>query len=139
MSSMSIPHGGTLINRMVPSDQRADLERRASEFPKVTLNARERSDLDLIAVGAYSPIEGFMGRKDYEGVRDSMHLANGLPWSLPIILAVNRDQADSLRDGREVALVEDTGAIVAVLHLEERYQRDKAQAARAIYRTEDRK
>jgi hypothetical protein len=95
MSSLSIPHGGVLINRMVSSDQRPEFERRAGEFPKVTLNARERSDLDLIAVGAYSPIEGFMGRKDYESVRDTMHLANGLPWSLPIILAVGQDQASS--------------------------------------------
>jgi sulfate adenylyltransferase len=124
---------------MVPSDQRTDLERRAGEYPKVTLNARERSDLDLIAVGAYSPIEGFMGKKDYETVRDTMHLANGLPWSLPIILAVDQDQAASLRDGGDVALVEETGAVVAILHLEERFQRDKTHAARAIYRTEDRK
>jgi sulfate adenylyltransferase len=138
MSSLSIPHGGVLINRMVSSDQRPEFERRAGEFPKVTLNARERSDLDLIAVGAYSPIEGFMGRKDYESVRDTMHLANGLPWSLPIILAVGQDQASSLRDGRDVALVDDAGAVAAILHLEERYQRDKAHAARSIYRTEDR-
>ncbi len=139
MSSLSIPHGGVLINRMVPSDQRTDLERRAGEYPKVTLNTRERSDLDLIAVGAYSPIEGFMGKKDYETVRDTMHLANGLPWSLPIILAVDQDQAASLRDGRNVALVEETGAVVAILHLEERFQRDKIHAARSIYHTEDRK
>ncbi len=139
MSSLSIPHGGVLIDRMVPPGQRAELERRAAEFPKLTLNARERSDLDLIAVGAYSPIEGFMGRKDYECVRDTMHLANGLPWTLPIILAVDQDQAASLRDGRDVALTDETGAIVAIQHLEERYQRDKGQAARSIYRTEDRK
>jgi sulfate adenylyltransferase len=139
MSIQSIPHGGVLINRMVPAEQRADQEARAAKLPKIALNARERSDLDLIATGAYSPIEGFMGRKDYESVRDAMHLANGLPWSLPIILAVDQDQAASLRDGQDAALTDETGAIVAILHLEERYQRDKAQAARSIYRTEDRK
>jgi sulfate adenylyltransferase len=139
MSIQSIPHGGTLINRMVPAEQRADQERRAAELPKIALNARERSDLDLIATGAYSPIEGFMGRKDYESVRDAMHLASGLPWSLPIILAVDQGQAAALKDGRDVALTEESGAIVAILHLDERYQRDKAQAARSIYRTEDRK
>lgn len=139
MSSLSVPHGGTLISRMAPPDQREELEHKAREFPKITLNARERSDLDLIAVGAYSPIDGFMGRKDYESVRDHMRLAGGLPWSLPIVLAVSQEQAAPLRDGREVALVEDGGAVVAVLHLEERYQRDKGLAARAIYRTEDRK
>jgi sulfate adenylyltransferase len=139
MSNLSIPHGGVLINRMVPAEQRADQEARAAKLPKIALNARERSDLDLIATGAYSPIEGFMGRKDYESVRDAMHLANGMPWSLPIILAVGQDQAASLRDGHDVALTDEAGVIVAILHLEERYQRDKAQAARSIYRTEDRK
>jgi sulfate adenylyltransferase len=128
---------GTLVDRMAPKEQRPELERKAAELPKVALNAREQSDLDLIAVGAYSPLEGFMGRKDYEGVRDAMHLANGRPWSLPIILAVDHDQAKSLRDGRDVALTDERGSALAILHLEERYQRDKGHAARAIYRTED--
>src|SRR3989344_3745686 len=130
---------GTLVDCMAPKEQRPELERKAAELPKVALNAREQSDLDLIAVGAYSPLEGFMGRKDYEGVRDTMHLANGRPWSLPIILAVDHDQAKSLHDGRDEALADERGNAHAILHLEERYQRDKAHAARAIYRTEDQK
>ncbi len=139
MPNRSIPHGGTLVNRMVPKEQRPELDRTAAGLPKVALNAREQSDLDLIAVGAYSPIEGFMGRKDYESVRDAMHLANGLPWSLPIILAVDQEQAKPLHDGRDVALTDERGTVLAILHLEERYQRDKSHAARAIYRTEDTK
>ncbi|MEO5657691.1 MAG: sulfate adenylyltransferase [Nitrospiria bacterium] len=133
----SLPHGGHLINRMVPIDHRAEAERRAAGLPKVVLNAREQSDLDLIAVGGYSPIEGFMGQKDYESVRDGMRLANGLPWSLPIILAVDRERAGTLKDGQEIALTDEQGTVLGLLHLEERYQRDKAHAARAIYRTED--
>lgn len=133
----SLPHGGHLINRMVPPDHRAEAERRSAELPKVVLNAREQSDLDLIAVGGYSPIEGFMGQKDYESVRDGMRLANGLPWSLPIILAVDHERAGTLKDGQEIALTDERGTVLGLLHLEERYQRDKAHAARAIYRTED--
>ncbi|MBI3606768.1 MAG: sulfate adenylyltransferase [Nitrospirae bacterium] len=139
MPDRSIPHGETLVNRMAPTEQRPEFERKAAGLPKIALNAREQSDLDLIAVGAYSPIEGFMGRKDYESVRDTMHLANGLPWSLPIILAVDQEQAKPLHDGRDVALTDERGTVLAILHLEERYQRDKAHAARAIYRTEDTK
>jgi sulfate adenylyltransferase len=139
MSSLSLPHGGTLVNRIAPKERRAELERAAGPLPKVALNAREQSDLDLIAVGAYSPLEGFMGRKDYESVRDGMRLTNGLAWSLPIILAVDQDQAKSLRDGSDVALTDERGTVLAILHLEERYQRDKAHAAKAIYRTEDTK
>lgn len=139
MSMLSIPHGGRLINRLAPNDRRTDVERRAAGLLSVALNAREQSDLDLIAVGAYSPLDGFMGRKDYESVRDTMHLANGLPWSLPIILAVDHDRAKPLKDGQEVALTDERGTVLGILHLQERFQRDKAQAARAIYRTEDTK
>src|SRR3972149_4141882 len=131
MPNRSIPHGGVLVNRIAPKEQRPELERKAAGLPKIAINAREQSDLDLIAVGAYSPIEGFMGRKDYESVRDTMRLANGRPWSLPIILAVDHDQAKSLHDGRDVALTDEQGTVLAILHLEERYQRAKAHAARA--------
>src|SRR5919199_1347302 len=71
-------------------------------LPRVFLGPRALSDLDLIAVGAFSPLDGFLGRRDYESVLERMRLANGLPWSLPITLAVSPAEAEPLEEGREV-------------------------------------
>ena len=76
------PHGGTLVDRL---GERPD---GVGSLERVTLTSREVSDLDMLAVGALSPLEGFMGRDDYDRVVDEMHLAGGLPWALPVCLAV---------------------------------------------------
>ena len=87
------PHGGTLVDRTGSSPDDLDA------LEVVTLTPREVSDLDLLASGALSPLEGFMGREDYDSVVESMHLVGGLPWALPVCLAV--DEAPS---GDRVAL-----------------------------------
>ncbi|MCH7923438.1 MAG: sulfate adenylyltransferase, partial [Nitrospinae bacterium] len=87
MHGLIAPHGGKLINRVLEADESAAAEERAADLPQVALNARAISDLELIATGAFSPLEGFMGRQDYQGVIKDMRLSNGLPWSLPITLA----------------------------------------------------
>src|SRR5205809_2463027 len=81
------PHGGRLIDRLVHGEEADELRRRAADLPSLHLNARQLSDLELIASGAFSPLEGFMERADYDNVVEEMHLANGLPWTIPITLA----------------------------------------------------
>src|SRR5438067_169251 len=98
------PHGGTLINREVAGSKRARLIAAASSLPALRLSARAISDLELIATGAYSPLEGFLTEADYLSVRDHLRLANGLAWSLPITLAVTSEQARALTPGADVAL-----------------------------------
>src|ERR1043165_16693 len=93
------PHGGVLVNREVAGEDRAWLVEAASELPALRLGARAVSDLELIATGAYSPLEGFLGEADYVSVRDHMRLANGVVWSLPVTLAVNEEEASALRTG----------------------------------------
>ena len=75
------PHGGTLINRFTPPEQKAALLGKAEKLPRIALDARQISDLELIAIGAVSPLDGFMGKADYESVVHKMRLASGLPVS----------------------------------------------------------
>ena len=130
------PHGGALVNREVRGRERDQLMRRATGFPKLQLNARQISDLAMIATGAYSPIEGFLGEADYNGVVENMRLANGVAWSIPITLAVSSDKAYTLRIGEDIALYQDHH-LVGVLHLAEKYTYDKAREAELVYRTTD--
>src|SRR2546430_1949227 len=98
------PHGGTLINREVSGAEREALLSRAEQLEKIELNAREISDLEMIGIGAFSPLVGFMLRADYESVRDNKHLASGLPWTIPITLSVKAEDAGRYREGKEIAL-----------------------------------
>ncbi|MGN6757111.1 MAG: sulfate adenylyltransferase, partial [Thermomicrobiales bacterium] len=129
------PHGGRLVNRLASPAQAVELRKRLGGLPRVTLNARTLSLLDLLAVGAYSPLDGFLGQADYESVLDRMRLANGLPWSIPITLGVTPAQAESLREGEEVALADEAGRVIGVLNLRSRYERQTEREAAAVYRT----
>jgi sulfate adenylyltransferase len=94
------------------------------------------SDLELIAVGAFSPLAGFMGRADYERVVHEMRLASGLIWSVPVTLPVEAEFARSLKEGAEVALKED-GRVLAVMEVAEVYPYDKGLEAELVYRTRE--
>lgn len=131
------PHGGRLIHRLIPQEEREETRRRATGLKKVYLNRRQLSDLDLIGIGAMSPLEGFMGRADYDRVVDDMRLQSGLPWSIPVTLAVTEAEAALLRDGTEVALVDEEGQLKGLLTVEERYRYDKVREAKEVYRTAD--
>ena len=135
MSETIAPHGGTLIDRFVPAAERTAVAERAATLPRIPLNARQISDLELIATGAASPLTGFMSRDDYEGVVHKMRLANGLPWSIPVTLAVTPEQAEGLRPGAQAALTDSTGSIVAVLNVRDIYPYDKQVEAENVYRT----
>jgi sulfate adenylyltransferase len=131
------PHGGELILNLANEAEQAELRTLASTLPQITIGARQLADLEMLANGAYSPLRGFMTRADYLGVVNDMHLSNGLPWSIPITLAVTNEQAASIREGQQVALVNEAGALQAVLTVEEKYAYDKQHEARNVYRTEE--
>jgi sulfate adenylyltransferase len=135
--SLIAPHGGELIlNRATASEQAALLEL-AKNLPQITIGSRQLADLEMLAIGAYSPLRGFMTRTDYLGVVNTMHLSNGLPWSIPITLSTSAEQARNLTVGSQIALVNSGGAVQALLTLEEKYSYDKQLEARQVYRTED--
>jgi sulfate adenylyltransferase len=91
----------------------------------------------MLANGAYSPLGGFMTRDDYESVVNTMHLSDGLPWSIPITLAVTTDQAQAIAVGAQVALVDEQGVLQAVMTVNEKFGYDKQLEAHKVYRTED--
>ena len=120
------PHGGELVDRA--GERPDDLD----SLEVVTLTSREVSDLDMIGSGALSPLEGFMRRKDYERVVDQMRLASGLPWALPVCLAVDDEPR-----GDRVALADETGRKLAVLEVADVYDYDKDREAEQCFRTTD--
>jgi sulfate adenylyltransferase/3'-phosphoadenosine 5'-phosphosulfate synthase len=131
------PHGGQLINRFVTGTHREALLAKARTLPTLQLDERAQSDVEMIAAGAFSPLRGFLGEKDYHSVVEHMRLANGLPWSIPVALQVFRPQADQLKEGSEVALTDERGVVLAILELAERYTPNREQEAQKVYRTTD--
>lgn len=127
--------GGELSDLKAPQSERAALKAHAASLPSVALGARDLSDLEMLASGAFSPLTGFMGEADYTRSRDEMRLANGVPWSIPITLAVNEPAAQSLKPGIDVALRTEAGQPLAILKLAEIYKVDRAREAEAVFGT----
>ena len=132
------PHGGTLVNLLADEATAAAFASEATNLPKLVPNERELSDLEMLAVGALSPLTGFQSEADYHSVLDSMHLTNGLAWAIPVVLSVDEAQAHQLGGGGSVALLPAEGAApIAVLRVSGTFKRDKGKEAVAVYRTDD--
>jgi sulfate adenylyltransferase len=131
-ATLVTPHGGTLVDRTVTGAEADQLRAHAATLPLVTLTDTQAADLEMIAVGAMSPIKGFLGKADYESVVERCRLADGTVWSLPITLRVHEDVA-----GDEVALASPDGQLLAVMQVTERYAGDKQREAELVYRTTD--
>jgi ATP sulfurylase len=129
---MIAPHGGKLINRILEGPERDALLARAKTLPQLELDAWGLSDVEMIAIGGFSPLQGFLGRADYESVVTKCRLANGLVWSIPVTLAVSQAQAAHLKG--DVALTAQ-GTVVAMLHQVESYTPDKTKEAEHVFRT----
>ncbi|MHB8483717.1 MAG: sulfate adenylyltransferase [Nitrospiria bacterium] len=134
----SIPHGGKLINRILNEQERKEALAKAMTLKKKHLTTREISDLEMIAIGAFSPLEGFMGKADYEGVIRQMRLSNGLPWTIPVTLSATDDEAASFKNEKELALLSENGEVLAILHLKEIFPQEKETEAVKVYRTDSR-
>jgi sulfate adenylyltransferase len=135
---MIAPHGGKLVNRTANSPQAAaELREGVKGLRSLTLTGRELNDLALIGNGALSPLTGFMTRKDYETVVTSMRLEGGLPWSIPVVLGVDREEAPS--PGTRAALYGGEGELRGVIDVEDVFEHDKRHEAKNVYRTEDEK
>lgn len=138
MSETIQAHGGTLINQLVEGNAREELLQLAATLPVITVNKWTISDIDLIAVGGFSPLTGFMEEKDYHSVVESMRLSSGLVWSIPITLAVNQARAAMLEIGQQVALVgELDGVVYAILDVRSIYTADQQNEALKVFKTTD--
>jgi sulfate adenylyltransferase len=130
------PHGGQLINLVVDREDAADLKGESKDFPSWDLTPRQTCDLELLLNGGFSPLAGFMTKADYEGVCGEMKLQSGLIWPIPITLDVSEAFAKNLKPGSsKIALRDAEGVMVAVLHVEEIWQPDRAAEAKAVFGT----
>jgi sulfate adenylyltransferase len=118
------PHGGALVDRLGERPDGVDA------LETLTLTSREVSDLDMLATGALSPLDGFMGRDDYESVVEDMRLSSGLAWALPVCLAV-----PAAPKGDRVALADEAGRLLAVLDVADTYEYDREREAERCFRT----
>ncbi len=129
------PHGGKLNQREVTGDAAEALADKAQSLPKRQLNSRELSDLELLANGGFSPIDGFMTEADYKSSRDSMHLTNGLPWSIPVTLSASKEQAATFKG--DITLTDADGTPLAIMTVAETYAYDKKDEANKVFRTDE--
>ncbi|HLJ68844.1 MAG TPA: sulfate adenylyltransferase [Chloroflexota bacterium] len=132
----AVPHGGTLVNRFATGEDANRLATEAAGLVTLELSARELSDVEMLAIGGYSPLKGFMTRADYDSVVRNMRLENGLPWTIPVTLSIDGDEASRIRAGNRVALAY-RGERLAVLDVQDVFRRDKSLEAREVYRTTD--
>ncbi|MEH2400584.1 sulfate adenylyltransferase [Nostoc sp.] len=131
------PHGGQLVNRIATPEERAEFLSKADFLPRVQLDDRAVSDLEMIAIGAFSPLTGFMNQEDYDRTVTEMRLANGLVWSIPITLSVSEEVASRLKEGDLLRLDNPAGRFIGVLQLTQKYHYDKTREAIKVYRTDD--
>jgi len=134
---MNTPHGGVLVNRIATGDRKTELEAKAKTIFNLTIEDRYGADIEMIAVGAFSPITGFMGKADCESAIENMTLTNGLAWGIPIPLPAG-DQYDNLSEGQEIALLNKEGHVLAIMTVEEKFELDLENfAAKCFGTTED--
>jgi sulfate adenylyltransferase len=136
-STLVEPHGGLLVDRTVPEAAEPALRDRARGLPALTLDAREAADLELIATGAASPLTGFLGRDDYRSVIESLRLADGTVWPLPLTLAVDDAALKTIKRGSAVALHGAGQRLLALLEVSDVFERNPLEEARLVYGTED--
>ena len=138
---ISEPYGGTLINRVMDQKKSETLLSEIKELPKVKPFLNAIYDLEQIAVGGYSPLEGFMDQETFRSVITSNKLLNGLPWSLPIFLAPpgpeNATVISNAKEGDDLAVLDWNDQPFAILHLEEKFKYDKKELAQGAYGTTD--
>ena len=131
------PHGGTLVDLMVPDERAAELRQLSREMTSWDLTARQMCDLELLLSGGFSPLRGFMGSTEHDSVCTEMRLADGTLWPIPVTLDVNAETASRLSSGAPLALRDPEGVMLAVLHVDEMWQPDRIAEAVAVFGTAD--
>lgn len=129
------PYGGKLVDLLAPAAEVNDLKAYASHLPSIQISARAVCDLELLATGAFSPLDRFMGKEDHQRVLDEMRLANGYIFPIPVTLPVDRNQEIHL--DKDIALRNDKNELLAIMTVEEIYEWDRNEVAEKVFRTQD--
>jgi len=131
------PHGGKLVNRVSSGRRRSRLLSEVEELPKIAVPKEIAVDVENIAYGVFSPLEGFMTQEDYSHVLNDMRLSNDIPWTIPIVLDVEPKAIKSLKEGDEIAITDKNEAPIAIMKIEEAYKWDKKEHAIKVFKTLD--
>jgi sulfate adenylyltransferase len=131
------PHGGTLVDLLATGSEAERLAQEAANHPKLQVNERELSDLEMLAIGALSPLTGFVGEKDYHSILETMHLQDGLPWTIPVTLSLTEEDVKRAGGAEAVTLTGEDGEALAVLEVGEVFRRDRGKEAVAVFGTEE--
>ena len=129
------PHGKQLINRSLEGNERQDAFEQAHALPRITLSKRNIADLQCIATGIYSPLEGFVNETEYNLIVNDMRLSNGLAWSIPVTLQIPESEAEKCRLDSQIALAHPNGDILAVMTVESKFTPDQDHEAQKVYLT----
>lgn len=134
---LSTPHGGTLVQRILTSTAKENILLQIDEFPHISVNHTLIRDIQNIAEGVFSPLEGFMGHDDFFNVLTQNRLANGDPWTIPIVFDVPPQIRSTLREGTDVILTDTQNAPIAILYDAEFFQYDKEKYVSQVFQTTD--
>ena len=139
MPSLVPPHGGKgLKPLLLAGSALAEEKAKAAKLPAIKVTPREKGDLVMLGIGGFTPLDGFMGKADWQGVCDRMQMANGIFWPIPITLSTDKKTADSLKEGTEIALKDpDDGSLLATMRVAEKYAIDKSHECKQVFKTDE--
>lgn len=135
--SLITPHGGKLVNRVLEGEAARSATAAAGSYKSVTLSPREQFDLEMIAIGAFSPLSGFMGKADFTSVSKDMRLANGTVWPIPVTFCPADDVAAGIKEGDKLALKDSKGRVLGTMTVREKFSHDKEVEIPNVYKTTD--
>jgi sulfate adenylyltransferase len=131
------PHGGTLVDRVLTPERQEEALEEAAKLVQLRVSDDLAKDIENIAFGAFSPLEGFLNRSEYESVLHEKRLSNDLPWTLPIVLDASREELRGSKEGDTVAIIDPLSEPVALLRIEEIFPYNKEEFAKEVYGTND--
>ncbi len=135
---MNQPHGGVLVNKIATGARIKELEKKAEGLFQLTIEDRYGADVEMIAIGAFSPLTGFMGKADSESSIENMTLANGTTWGIPILLPAGNEY-DNIQTGAEIALLDRSGRVLAIMTVDEKFELDLDNLAQKCFKTTEEK
>ncbi len=138
MSNLIPPHAGKLKPLLLRGEMLKEAIGKARTLPRIRMTTRERDDLIMMGIGAFSPLRGFMGRTDWKGVCEDMKMHDGTFWPIPITLSVSKEEASRIKEGREVSLVDDeNNELMGSMVVSEKYTINKFYECRHVFGTND--
>ena len=131
------PHGGKLVNRLLSAQESKQILGKALNLPRLTLSIRNIADLECIATGVYSPLEGFVNEEEYTSIVKDMRLTSGIAWSIPVTLQIPESVAEQYKLDSEIALAHPNGNLLAVMTITSKFKPDQKFEAEQVYRTSE--